>query len=90
MGILPDGLFTLQGLWFLIAGVFLIGYSITDGFDLGSAFPMIFMKKEYDRIALYNSVAPVWDGNEVWLIAGGGLLFAAFPTVYAARFLAFI
>jgi len=89
MGILPDGLFTLQGLWFLIAGVFLIGYSITDGFDLGSAFPMIFMKSEYDRIALYNSVAPVWDGNEVWLIAGGGLLFAAFPTVYAASFSGF-
>ena len=89
MGILPDGLFTLQGLWFLLAGVFLIGYSITDGFDLGSAFPMIFMKKEHDRIALYNSVAPVWDGNEVWLIAGGGMLFAAFPTVYAASFSGF-
>jgi len=89
MGILPDGLFTLQGLWFLLAGVFLIGYSITDGFDLGSSFPMIFMKNEHDRIALYNSVAPVWDGNEVWLIAGGGMLFAAFPTVYAASFSGF-
>ncbi len=89
MGILPDALFTLQGLWFLIAGVFLIGYSITDGFDLGSALPMIFMKNEYDRTVLYNSVAPVWDGNEVWLIAGGGLLFAAFPTVYAASFSGF-
>ncbi len=89
MGILPYALFTLQGLWFLIAGVFLIGYSITDGFDLGTGILTIFTKTEYDRTVLYNSVAPVWDGNEVWLIAGGGLLFAAFPTVYAASFSGF-
>lgn len=89
MSILPDALFTLQGLWFLIAGIFLIGYSITDGFDLGTGILMLFTSKEYDRTVLYNSVAPVWDGNEVWLIAGGGLLFAAFPTVYAASFSGF-
>jgi len=86
---LPMELFTLQGLWFVLAGIFLIGYAVTDGFDLGTGFPMIFMKNEVDRNVLYNVIAPVWDGNEVWLIAGGGMLFAAFPAVYAASFSGF-
>jgi len=86
---LPMELFTLQGLWFVLAGTFLIGYAVTDGFDLGTGFPMIFMKNEEERNVLYNVIAPVWDGNEVWLIAGGGMLFAAFPAVYAASFSGF-
>jgi cytochrome d ubiquinol oxidase subunit II len=60
---LPMELFTLQGLWFVLAGVFLIGYAVTDGFDLGTGFSMIFTKNEEDRNVLYNVIAPVWDGN---------------------------
>jgi cytochrome d ubiquinol oxidase subunit II len=80
---------TLEGIWFLLAGVFLVGYALTDGFDLGSGILTIFTKKDENRKVLYNAVAPVWDGNEVWLIAGGGMLFAAFPIVYAASFSGF-
>ncbi len=80
---------TLEGIWFLLAGVFLVGYALTDGFDLGSGMLTIFTDKDENRRVLYNAVAPVWDGNEVWLIAGGGMLFAAFPVVYAASFSGF-
>lgn len=80
---------TLEGIWFLLAGVFLVGYALTDGFDLGTGILTIFTKKDENRQILYNAVAPVWDGNEVWLIAGGGMLFAAFPVVYAASFSGF-
>jgi cytochrome d ubiquinol oxidase subunit II len=87
---MPIELFTtLNGLWFLLAGIFLIGYSLTDGFDLGSGILHIFTKDENTRITYMNAVGPVWDGNEVWLIAGGGMLFAAFPVVYAVSFSAF-
>ncbi len=80
---------TLEGIWFLLAGVFLVGYALTDGFDLGTGMLTIFTNKDENRKVLYNAVAPVWDGNEVWLIAGGGMLFAAFPVVYAASFSGF-
>ncbi|MEZ0323074.1 MAG: cytochrome d ubiquinol oxidase subunit II [Hydrogenothermaceae bacterium] len=86
---LPAELFTLEGLWFLLAGVFLVGYALTDGFDLGTGVFHIFTKDEKERKLMMNSIAPVWDGNEVWLIAGGGMLFAAFPLVYAASFSGF-
>ena len=87
---MPIELFTtLEGIWFLLAGVFLVGYALTDGFDLGTGMLTIFTKKDENRKVLYNAVAPVWDGNEVWLIAGGGMLFAAFPVVYAASFSGF-
>lgn len=86
---LPAELFTLEGLWFLLAGVFLVGYALTDGFDLGTGIFHLFTKDEKERMLMMNSIAPVWDGNEVWLIAGGGMLFAAFPLVYAASFSGF-
>ncbi|NPA54412.1 MAG: cytochrome d ubiquinol oxidase subunit II [Aquificae bacterium] len=87
---MPAELFTtLEGIWFLLSGFFLIGYALTDGFDLGSGILTIFTKKDENRRVLYNAVAPVWDGNEVWLIAGGGMLFAAFPIVYASAFSGF-
>ncbi len=87
---MPTEMFTtLEGIWFLLAGVFLVGYALTDGFDLGTGILTIFTKKDENRRILYNAVAPVWDGNEVWLIAGGGMLFAAFPVVYAASFSGF-
>lgn len=87
---MPTEIFTtLEGIWLLIIGIFLIGYSLTDGFDLGSGILTLFTKKDENRKILYNAIAPVWDGNEVWLITGGGLLFAAFPVVYAASFSGF-
>ncbi len=87
---MPTELFTtLNGFWFLLAGVFLIGYALTDGFDLGTGVLHLFTKDEDNRQIMMNAIGPVWDGNEVWLIAGGGMLFAAFPVVYAVSFSAF-
>ncbi len=77
-------LITLQTLWFVLTAVLLIGYAILDGFDLGVGILHLFAKDETERRINLNSVGPVWDGNEVWLIAGGGALFAAFAPVYAA------
>ncbi len=73
-------------LWFLVVGGVFSGYAILDGFDLGAgAWHLFFRKEENRRIAL-NAVGPVWDGNEVWLVIGGGALFAGFPIVYATLF----
>jgi cytochrome d ubiquinol oxidase subunit II len=77
-------LMTLQTLWFILVTVLLTGYAILDGFDLGVGILHLFTKGEEQRRINLNSVGPVWDGNEVWLIAGGGALFAAFAPVYAA------
>lgn len=81
--------FDLQTLWFLLVGVLLIGYAILDGFDLGVGALLLFAKSDKDRRILLNAIGPVWDGNEVWLVVGGGALFAAFPDVYATVFSAF-
>ncbi|HAX95309.1 MAG TPA: cytochrome d ubiquinol oxidase subunit II, partial [Prolixibacteraceae bacterium] len=73
-------------LWFLIVGGLFSGYAILDGFDFGAgAWHLFFNKEESRRIAL-NAVGPVWDGNEVWLVIGGGALFAGFPEMYATLF----
>jgi len=73
-------------LWFLVVGAVFSGYAILDGFDLGAgALHLFFRKDESRRIAL-NAVGPVWDGNEVWLVIGGGALFAGFPVLYATLF----
>lgn len=72
--------------WFLVVGALFSGYAILDGFDLGAgAWHLFFRKEESRRIAL-NAVGPVWDGNEVWLVIGGGALFAGFPVLYASMF----
>ncbi len=72
--------------WFLVVGALFSGYAILDGFDLGAgAWHLFFRKEESRRIAL-NAVGPVWDGNEVWLVIGGGALFAGFPILYASMF----
>jgi cytochrome d ubiquinol oxidase subunit II len=64
--------------WFLVVGGLFSGYAILDGFDFGAgAWHLLFKKEENRRIAL-NAVGPVWDGNEVWLVIGGGALFAGF------------
>jgi len=79
----------LQIIWFLLIGVLLIGYAILDGFDLGVGFWHLFAKKKGERSAFIESIEPFWDGNEVWLLTGGGALFAAFPPVYATAFSGF-
>jgi cytochrome d ubiquinol oxidase, subunit II len=78
----------LPTLWFAAIGVFFIMYLILDGFDLGVGMLMgsKFTKNEKERRLLLNTIGPVWDGNEVWLVSGGAALFAAFPIWYAALF----
>ncbi|MCX7679322.1 MAG: cytochrome d ubiquinol oxidase subunit II [Spirochaetes bacterium] len=80
----------LQATWYLLIGILFVGYSILDGFDLGVGilFPFI-SKDDKKRAALIRSIAPVWDGNEVWLLTAGGALFAAFPLAYATVFSGF-
>jgi len=75
--------------WFLLVGVLIIGYAILDGFDLGVGVIQLFTRDENERKVNINSIGPVWDGNEVWLLTGGGALFAAFPIVYATVFSGF-
>jgi cytochrome d ubiquinol oxidase subunit II len=80
----------LQDLWFVLICVLFAGYSILDGFDLGlGALLPILGKKKEEKDILIASIGPVWDGNEVWLITGGGALFAAFPQAYATAFSGF-
>ncbi len=75
--------------WFLLVGVLIIGYAILDGFDLGVGVLSLFVKEDKEKRIYMNSIGPVWDGNEVWLLTGGGALFAAFPIVYATVFSGF-
>lgn len=75
--------------WYFLVGVLLIGYAILDGFDLGVGTVHLFARGDTHRRLVMNSIGPVWDGNEVWLITAGGALFAAFPEVYATGFSAF-
>lgn len=80
---------TLQIVWFYLIGILLIGYTVLDGFDLGVGIWHLFARKEEERQAHLDVIAPVWDGNEVWLLTGGGAIFAAFPHVYATVFSGF-
>lgn len=75
--------------WFLLLGFLLIGYAILDGFDLGVGTLHLFSKGDEERRIMMNSIGPVWDGNEVWLVTAGGALFAAFPHAYATAFSGF-
>lgn len=80
----------LQNTWFIIVGVLLVGYSILDGFDLGIGVLLPFLtEKESEKKVLFKAVGPFWDGNEVWLLTGGGALFASFPHAYATVFSGF-
>ncbi len=79
----------LNIIWFVLVGVLLTGYAILDGFDLGVGALHLFVKKNEHRRLFLNSIGPVWDGNEVWLVTGGGALFAAFPEAYATVFSGF-
>lgn len=78
---------TLQVIWFVVWGVLWGVYFMLDGFVLGTGFMSGFLaKNDTERRVLINSVGPVWDGNEVWLVTAGGVTFAAFPTTYALMF----
>lgn len=80
----------LQNTWFILVGVLLLGYSILDGFDLGIGSLFHFLaKKDEEKRALFKAIGPFWDGNEVWLLTGGGALFASFPHAYATVFSGF-
>ncbi len=79
----------LNIIWFGLVGILFTGYAILDGFDLGIGALHLFTKTDQDRRIMINSIGPVWDGNEVWLVTGGGALFAAFPEAYATVFSGF-
>jgi cytochrome d ubiquinol oxidase subunit II len=75
--------------WFALVSILLAGYAMLDGFDLGVGALHLFVKEDRERRIFLNAIGPVWDGNEVWLVTGGGALFAAFPEVYAQVFSGF-
>ena len=77
-------------IWWLLLGVLLTGFAIMDGFDLGAAIMLPFVgRTDAERRVAINTVGPVWEGNQVWLILGGGAIFAAWPALYAASFSGF-
>ncbi|HVZ84811.1 MAG TPA: cytochrome d ubiquinol oxidase subunit II [Terracidiphilus sp.] len=77
-------------LWFWLVAVMIVGYVVLDGFDLGVGVLHLFLTKtEKEKQAALKSIGPVWDGNEVWLLAGGGTLYFAFPLLYASAFSGF-
>ncbi|MFZ0743966.1 MAG: cytochrome d ubiquinol oxidase subunit II [Terracidiphilus sp.] len=77
-------------IWFWLVAVMIVGYVVLDGFDLGVGVLHLFLvRNEPERQATLRSIGPVWDGNEVWLLAGGGTLYFAFPLLYASAFSGF-
>lgn len=82
-------LLDLNTTWFILIGVLFTGYAMLDGFDLGVGALHLLTRKDEERRTMLNAIGPVWDGNEVWLVTGGGALFAAFPNVYATVFSGF-
>jgi len=81
---------TLRVIWWLLIGVLLIGFAITDGFDLGTGTLLPFVAKtDMERRIVINTIGPIWEGNQVWLIVAGGAIFAAWPPLYAVSFSGF-
>ncbi|MDQ8000853.1 MAG: cytochrome d ubiquinol oxidase subunit II [Pseudomonadota bacterium] len=80
----------LRVIWWLLLGVLLVGFAVTDGFDLGTGTLLPFVaRNDLERRVVINTVGPVWEGNQVWLILGGGAIFAAWPHIYAVSFSGF-
>lgn len=80
----------LRVIWWLLLGVLLVGFAVTDGFDLGSmGLLRATARTDVERRVVINTVGPVWEGNQVWLILGGGAIFAAWPQLYAVSFSGF-
>lgn len=87
---IPLDFATLKMMWWLLLGVLLIGFALTDGYDLGVASLLPFVAGNDDeRRLVINSIAPMWEGHQVWFILGGGAIFAAWPMVYAVSFSGF-
>src|SRR5450631_3380092 len=81
---------SLRLIWWALLGILLIGFAVMDGFDLGTAALLPFVgKSDLERRVIINTVGPVWEGNQVWFILGGGAIFAAWPALYAASFSGF-
>jgi len=81
---------TLRIIWWVLLGVLLIGFAAMDGFDLGVDILMpVVGKTDVERRIIINTIGPVWEGNQVWLILGGGAIFAAWPPLYAVSFSGF-
>ncbi|AIW19344.1 MULTISPECIES: cytochrome d ubiquinol oxidase subunit II [Vibrio] len=80
----------LRLIWWVLIGVLLVGFAVTDGFDMGvGALVPVIGKNDTERRVMINSIAPHWEGNQVWLVTAGGALFAAWPLVYATSFSGF-
>ena len=80
----------LRVIWWLLLGVLLIGFAVTDGFDLGVGTLLPFVAREdVERRVVINTIGPIWEGNQVWLVLGGGAIFAAWPHIYAMSFSGF-
>ncbi len=78
---------TLRLIWWLLLGVLLLAYAVMDGFDLGVGMLLPFAARtDLERRVAINSIGPVWEGNQVWLVLGGGAIFAAWPLLYAVSF----
>src|SRR6202166_4619045 len=76
--------------WWALLGILLIGFAVMDGFDLGVATLLPFVARtDIERRIVINTIGPVWEGNQVWLILGGGAIFAAWPTLYSVAFSGF-
>jgi cytochrome bd ubiquinol oxidase subunit II len=81
---------TLRVIWWLILGILLIGFAVMDGFDFGiAALIRVLGRNDEERLVLLETVEPVWEGNQVWFITGGGAVFAAWPLLYAVAFSGF-
>ncbi len=81
---------TLRVIWWLLLGILLIGWAVMDGFDLGVGTLLPFVARNDDeRRLVINTIGPVWEGNQVWLVLGGGAIFAAWPPLYAVSFSGF-
>ncbi|RYE91319.1 MAG: cytochrome d ubiquinol oxidase subunit II, partial [Oxalobacteraceae bacterium] len=90
MDTIPLDYETLRLVWWLLLGILLIAFAVMDGFDLGvgTLLPAV-ARTDAERRLVLNVIGPVWEGNQVWLILGGGAIFAAFPALYAVSFSGF-
>src|SRR3954470_10573270 len=81
---------SLRLIWWALLGILLIGVAVMDGFDLGAAILLPFVgRTDEERRIVINTIGPVWEGNQVWLILGLGAIFAAWPPLYAVAFSGF-
>src|SRR5580704_6111939 len=80
----------METLWFCLVAIMIAGYVVLDGFDIGAGIVhLLIARTDAEKRAVLASIGPVWDGNEVWLLAGGGTLYFAFPALYASSFSGF-